>query len=272
MRQAGGLQEGRVALSLSPLWEIRLSRGGRAGSRPLSAHSWSWRGPLRVFQPGNGLYPATWSIKAMQGTQVPSLVREGPTGCGTTNPRLHNCRKPCAARKTQLWENRVRIPKIRSSSMHHPLTEPQGSTIAHTSVASTPVSGASRHFRHSRQCFQDISVLPPTPSGAAHSAATEGKLPLPCPREDKVSCLPLWSVSLLVDQLHLSHLLVIARVQGVSSVFFPSGLFSSVCEFPFYLRWVHLLSLAQHMIPSTWLDDVYPFSFYPFYSYITLLK
>ena len=32
------------------------------------------------------------------------------------------------------------------------------------------------------------------------------------------------------------------------------------------------LLLAQHMIPSTWLDDVDPFSFYPFYNYITFFK
>ena len=154
--------------------------------------------------------------------------------------------------------------------MHHPLTEPQGSTIAHTSVASSPLSGASRHFR---QCFQAFQCCHRRLQEQLTVQPQRASCPLPCPKEDKVSCLPVWSMSLLVDQLHLSHLLpVTARVQGVSSVFFPSGLFSSVCEFPFYLRWVHLLSLAQHMIPSTWLDDAYPFSFYPFYSYITLLK
>ena len=51
-------------------------------------------------------------------------------------------------------------------------------------------------------------------------------VPAPSPERGRVSCLPLWSVCLLVDQLRLSgRLLSIARVRGVSSVFFPSGLF-----------------------------------------------
>ena len=65
----------------------------------------------------------------------------------------------------------------------------------------------------------------------------------------------------------------------LSALSFWVSLFPGKCGYNIFLSvWIPFLSqvgfllLAQHMIPSTWLDGMDPFSFYPFYNYITFFK